>query len=181
MPSASPYIRSSYFAVFFVSLFIPLIYRISQSYRSNTMTASSQTNTSELSMANNGKSKRMPIYFLGIGGPSSLENTGHPAYAQLVAVGQEITTKVKPKAVVVFSAHWQDSPTKIAINVAEQTDIIYDFHGFPQRYYEYKYPHRGSSEVAEEVIGKLTGAGIEVERVKRGLDHGAWSGFIIGV
>lgn len=109
-----------------------------------------------------------------------MEDTHHPAYAKLAAVGREITTKVQPKAVVVFSAHWQGGPHKIQINVAEQTDLIYDFYGFPPHYYEYEYPNKGSSEVAETVIEKLAGAGIEVERVKRGLDHGVWAGFMVG-
>ncbi|KAI0846405.1 putative aromatic ring-opening dioxygenase LigB subunit [Daldinia vernicosa] len=121
---------------------------------------------------------RPPVYFLGIGGPNFIENTAHPAYAKLAEVGQEITTKVKPKAVVVFSAHWQASPNKLQINVAEKTDLIYDFYGFPPHYYEYDYPNKGSPEVAEKVIEKLAGAGIEVERVRRGLDHGIWVGFL---
>lgn len=122
---------------------------------------------------------RPPVYFLGIGGPNFMENPDHPAYSQLQSVGREITTKVKPKAVVVFSAHWQSGPSKIQINAAEQTDIIYDFYGFPAHYYEYKYPNRGSPEVASKVIEKLAGAGIEVEKVQRGLDHGVWAGFIV--
>jgi 4,5-DOPA dioxygenase extradiol len=125
-------------------------------------------------------SSRTPVYFLGIGGPNFMENTKHPAYAQLEVVGREITTKIKPKAVVVFSAHWQDGPNKIQINVAKQTDIIYDFYGFPPHYYEYKYPNQGSPEIAEKVIDKLTAAGIEVERFERGLDHGVWVGFMAG-
>ncbi|XXG98320.1 hypothetical protein Hte_004643 [Hypoxylon texense] len=126
-----------------------------------------------------GGPSRAPVYFLGIGGPNFIENPDHPAYAQLAAVGREITTKVKPKAVVVFSAHWQSGPSKIQINVAEQTDLIYDFYGFPPHYYEYKYPNRGSPEVASKVIEKLAGAGIEVEKVQRGLDHGVWTGFLV--
>lgn len=109
-----------------------------------------------------------------------MEDTEHPAYAKLAAVGREITTKVKPKAVVVFSAHWQDGPSKISINAAEHTDLIYDFYNFPPHYYEYEYPNKGSPKVAEKVIEKLAGAGIEVERVKRGLDHGVWAGFMVG-
>ena len=124
-------------------------------------------------------SGRTPVYFLGIGGPNSMENTEHPFYGKLEEVGQEITTKVRPKAVVVFSAHWQGGPNKIQINVAEQTDIIYDFYGFPPHYYEKQFPNKGSREVAERVIEKLTIAGIEVDRVKRGLDHGVWAGFIV--
>lgn len=123
----------------------------------------------------------MPVYFLGIGGPNFMEDTEHPAYAKLAEVGREITTKVKPKAVVVFSAHWQDGgPNKIKINAAEQTDLIYDFYGFPPHYYEYDYPNRGSPAVAEMVVEKLAVVGVEVERVNRGLDHGVWAGFMVG-
>ncbi|KAH8678566.1 Extradiol ring-cleavage dioxygenase, class III enzyme, subunit B [Tricladium varicosporioides] len=108
-------------------------------------------------------SPRTPVYFLGIGGPNFMENTHHPAHAKLAAVGWEITTKAKPKAVIVFSAHWQGGPNNIKINVAEQTDIIYDFYGFPPHYYEYE---------------ETSIANIEVERVERGLDHGVWVGFV---
>ncbi|KIW10487.1 hypothetical protein PV08_11451 [Exophiala spinifera] len=131
------------------------------------------------SPAKSGTVSRMPVYFLGIGGPNFMEDTGHPAYSQLAKVGREITTLVKPKAVVVFSAHWQHSPTKIAINVAEKTDLIYDFYGFPPHYYEYDYPNEGSPVVAQKVIDGLAAAGIQVDRVKRGLDHGVWAGFMV--
>ncbi|KAI0378124.1 putative aromatic ring-opening dioxygenase LigB subunit [Hypomontagnella monticulosa] len=129
--------------------------------------------------SNASKASRMPVYFLGIGGPNFMEDTKHPAYAKLAEVGQEITTNVRPKAVVVFSAHWQGGPSKVKVNVAEQPDLIYDFYGFPPHYYEYDYPNKGSPEVAEKVIEKLVDAGIEVERVERGLDHGIWAGFMV--
>jgi aromatic ring-opening dioxygenase catalytic subunit (LigB family) len=44
----------------------------------------------------------------------------------LQAIGKEITQKVKPKAVVVFSAHWQAEPDEIHLNNAEDTDLIYE-------------------------------------------------------
>ena len=160
-----------YFALLLVSLAIPIVYR----------TATTQPPTPAAStMSDSTPPAQMPVYFLGIGGPNSMENAEHPAYKQLTAVGREITTKVKPKAIVVFSAHWQAYPNKIQINAAENTDIIYDFYGFPPHYYEYKFPNRGSPALAEMVIEKLAGVGIEVERVKRGLDHGVWAGFIVG-
>lgn len=126
-------------------------------------------------------SLRAPVYFLSIGGPSSLENKHHPSYAQLEAIGYDITTKIKPKAVVVFSAHWQDNSPKIKVNAAAQTEIMYDFHGFPSHFYEYKFPYKGSPEVATKVVEKLTSVGLGVERVSRGLDHGIWAGFLIGM
>ncbi|KAI1379462.1 putative aromatic ring-opening dioxygenase LigB subunit [Hypoxylon crocopeplum] len=167
--------RYTYFTVLLLSLSIPLVHRAAQSFTNSIWRAASiMSDSSRLDGP-----LRTPVYFLGIGGPNFMENTEHPAYSRLAAVGREITTKVKPKAVVVFSAHWQGGPNKIQINVAEQTDLIYDFYGFPPHYYEYDYPNKGSPEVAEKVIEKLTVAGIEVEKVKRGLDHGVWAGFMV--
>lgn len=124
-------------------------------------------------------SPRMPVYFLGIGGPNFIENPTHPAYSKLAQVGREVTA-LKPKAVVVFSAHWQESSDHIAVNVAEETDIIYDFYNFPPHYYEYQYPNRGSPEIAEQVMELLGDAGIKTKKVRRGLDHGVWTGFLVG-
>ena len=61
--------------------------------------------------------------------------TEHPAYDQLGRIGREITTQVKPKAVVVFSAHWQaEADNTIEVNASENTDLVYEyvpkFYGF---------------------------------------------------
>ncbi len=109
-----------------------------------------------------------------------MEQTDHLAYAKLAAVGYEIKTKVKPGQLSSFVPHWQDDSDKIKVNVAEKTDLIYDFYGFPPHYYEYEYPNKGSPKVAEKIIEKLAAASIEVERVKRGLDHGVRAGFMVG-
>lgn len=50
----------------------------------------------------------------------------HPVYPVLQSMGQEITKKIKPKAVVVFSAHWQAKPDLIQLNNAVDTDLIYE-------------------------------------------------------
>lgn len=108
-----------------------------------------------------------------------MEDFDHPAYSKLQEIGKEITGKVKPKAVVVFSAHWQASPDKIQVNTAEITDLIYDYYGFPDHYYKVKYPNVGSRDLAGKVLGALEGAGIEAEGVKRGLDHGVFAPFTV--
>ena len=59
--------------------------------------------------------------------PNVQYETQHPAYAVLQAIGKEITQKVKPKALVVFSAHWQAEPNEINLNNAEDTDLIYEY------------------------------------------------------
>ncbi|KKK27160.1 aromatic ring-opening dioxygenase LigB subunit [Aspergillus rambellii] len=101
----------------------------------------------------------------------------HPAYKQLTKIGREITSKVQPRAVVVFSAHWQAGTDTIQVNTAEITDLIYDFYGFPSHYYKEKYPNVGSKEIATKVLDALGEAGIKAEGVKRGLDHGVWASF----
>ncbi|KAE8146774.1 Extradiol ring-cleavage dioxygenase, class III enzyme, subunit B [Aspergillus avenaceus] len=120
---------------------------------------------------------RTPVYFLSHGGPNIMFDHEHPAYLKLAQIGKEITNKVKPKAVVVFSAHWQASRDAVQVNTAEITELIYDFYGFPSYYYKEKYPNVGSKEVANRVLGLLGEAGIKAEGVKRGLDHGVWASF----
>ncbi|KAI9844076.1 MAG: hypothetical protein M1837_005789 [Sclerophora amabilis] len=120
---------------------------------------------------------KTPIYFLSHGGPNIMYETDHPAYKKLREIGQQITTTVKPKAVVVFSAHWQAEKQKVQVNTAENTDLIYDFYNFPAHYYKEEYPNVASKEVAEKVLTLLDRAGIEAEGVKRGLDHGVWASF----
>jgi aromatic ring-opening dioxygenase catalytic subunit (LigB family) len=57
----------------------------------------------------------------------TMYDTDHPVYSKLQKIGKEITTKVKPKAVVVFSAHWQaERPNTILVNTKEKNDLIYE-------------------------------------------------------
>ncbi|KAK0661997.1 Extradiol ring-cleavage dioxygenase [Lasiodiplodia hormozganensis] len=125
------------------------------------------------------QSPKTPVYFVSHGGPNLMEDTDHPAYKKLQEIGKEITSKVKPKAVVLFSAHWQGRNDKVLVNTAEITDLIYDFYGFPDWYYSVKYPHVGSRELAQKVMSKLETAGIGYTPVTRGLDHGAWLPLLI--
>ena len=191
MPSAPSYYDSFLYSknvwclVLLAIFSIQVIYRTAQSriWQTGTVAPSPAPAASTMSeAASHSKSpSRLPVYFLGIGGPNFMEAKDHPAFLKLGETGREITTKVKPKAVVVFSAHWQHGPSTVAVNVAEKTDLIYDFYGFPPHYYEYEYPNKGSREVAEKVIEKLSIAGIGVDRVHRGLDHGVWVGFLAGM
>lgn len=104
-------------------------------------------------------------------------NTTHPAYSKLAQIGQEITTKVKPSAVVVFSAHWQAGRSHVEVNTAETQPLIYDYYGFPPEYYRVQYPNKGSPTLAKKVMGLLQEAGIQAKGVERGLDHGVFASF----
>lgn len=47
-------------------------------------------------------------------------------YPVLQKIGKEITQQVKPKAVVVFSAHWMGKEDAIHVNNVVDTDLIYE-------------------------------------------------------
>lgn len=105
----------------------------------------------------------------------------HPVYVQLQSIGRQITQIVKPKAIVVFSAHWQGSRDIIEVNTHDgESALIYDFYGFPDHYYQEKYPNKGSKEIAEKVMNLLEKGGIKTEGMRRGLDHGVWASFKVG-
>jgi hypothetical protein len=67
---------------------------------------------------------KAPVYFFSHGGVKY--NTKHPVYPFLQQIGREITQKVKPKAVVVFSAHWMGEERAIHVNNAVDTPLIYE-------------------------------------------------------
>ncbi len=59
--------------------------------------------------------------------PNTMYDVDHPAYHKLQSIGKEITQKVKPKAVVVISAHWQaEARDTIEVNTKEMTELIYE-------------------------------------------------------
>lgn len=122
-------------------------------------------------------SSRPPVYFFSHGGPDVMYNKEHAVYPVLQDIGKEITQKVKPKAVVVFSAHWQAKPDLIQVNNVVENDLIYDFYGFPDYMYEAEYPSKGDPVLASHILDLLSSAGIKAQGVKRGLDHGVWAGF----
>ena len=95
---------------------------------------------------------------------SSDPTTDSGAFRALREIGKEIVETVKPKAVVVLSAHWQSSRDTIYVNTAESTDLIYDFSGFPSFMYKETYPHVGSRDIASKVIDVLQSKGIKAQR-----------------
>ncbi|KFY69855.1 hypothetical protein V498_10409, partial [Pseudogymnoascus sp. VKM F-4517 (FW-2822)] len=106
-------------------------------------------------------------------------DTSHPAYTRLTTLGREITSTIKPKAILVLSAHWEGTATTLSINTAPSTPLIYDFGGFPSHYYRAKYPHTGSPQLAQSALRLLADAGIPAKPATRGLDHGVWVPFSI--
>ncbi len=79
----------------------------------------------------------------------------------------------KPSSVLMVSAHWENDP--LTVSATRTVPLYYDFWGFPQRYYDVKYPAPGAPALAGEVEKLLGDAGHAVARdEERGLDHGAY-------
>ena len=111
---------------------------------------------------------QMPVLFQAHGAPPLLDDPGW--IAELAAWAAALP---RPKAIVVVSAHWESRP--LAIGAVQPLPLIYDFYGFPERFYRLQYAAPGAPEVAARIRGLLQGAGIaHVDEPARGLDHGTY-------
>jgi aromatic ring-opening dioxygenase catalytic subunit (LigB family) len=79
----------------------------------------------------------------------------------------------KPKAIVVFSAHYKANPMEISSS--KPPPMLYDYHGFPPEAYEYEYPAPGCPELAAEIQLLFSSNNIDsVLNESRGFDHGVF-------
>ena len=108
--------------------------------------------------------------FLAHGSPMmALENNEYTKFLG------ELGNSMSPKAIVVFTAHW-DSEILTISSSDSVYNTIYDFYGFPKELYQVKYNAKGCAIIAFEIEDKLKKQGIEVKKdLTRGLDHGAWT------
>lgn len=106
------------------------------------------------------------------GGPMPLlGDPGHRALTEHLA--QLAATIRRPKAILIISAHWEESVATVTSNPTPE--LIYDYYGFPAESYAIKYPCAGEPELARQVTQAIRASGIEVaEDAKRGLDHGVF-------
>jgi 4,5-DOPA dioxygenase extradiol len=110
----------------------------------------------------------MPTIFAAHGAPMLLDDAGW-----VDELANWARALPKPKAVLVISAHWEAKPA--TLGATETVPLIYDFYGFPERFYQTKYPAPGAPFLAKRVEQLLTDQKIAfVSDAKRGLDHGAY-------
>ena len=110
----------------------------------------------------------MPVLFQAHGAPPLLDDAAW--MGELAAWGKRLP---RPAAIVVVSAHWEARP--LAIGATRPLPLIYDFHGFPERFYQLRYPAPGAPEAAALIRDLLRGAGIAyTDEPERGLDHGTY-------
>jgi 4,5-DOPA dioxygenase extradiol len=111
---------------------------------------------------------RMPVIFAAHGAPILLDD--QVWVSELFAWAQAMP---KPKAVLVVSAHWEERPT--TLGATRPVPLIYDFYGFPARYYQTQYPCPGAPGVAARVRDLLRQQNVaSATAPDRGLDHGAY-------
>ncbi len=109
--------------------------------------------------------KRMPVLFVSHGNPLSVMDD-----QMTQAYGAWAASLPKPKAILIFSAHWE-SRELIVGEITSHEELIYDFYGFPDKLYDLQYPAPGAEWLVSEVVHLL---GEEVPQRARGLDHGVW-------
>lgn len=111
--------------------------------------------------------------FLCHGGPTLVvEDNSYTDFLKELGKPDEIG--VTPKAIVVFSAHWENPVTQIS-SVEGTYQMIYDFSGFPRALYEIQYPAKGDPQLAKRIQDLLHQKEIPAELdLKRGLDHATW-------
>ncbi|CAO3609768.1 unnamed protein product [Mucor fragilis] len=122
----------------------------------------------------NTATKRTPVFFISHGGPNLLENQDKPGHFYNW-FGNYLKNELKPKAIVIISAHWQGQGNdSVFVETSEKPKLIYDFFNFPRRYYEATWDHKGSPAIADRVVGLLKESGIKATGEKHGNDHGVW-------
>jgi len=106
----------------------------------------------------------MPSLYIGHGAPPLLDD---PVWSgQLRDLAGTIE---RPKAILIVSAHWESAPVSLT---ASGVPLVYDFGGFPEKYYRMTYETPDATSLAERIT-KMLPQPVH-QHGSRGLDHGAW-------
>ncbi|MFW9874061.1 MAG: dioxygenase [Candidatus Thorarchaeota archaeon] len=110
----------------------------------------------------------LPAIFIGHGSPYNLFNKNDFTHS-LKDFGKFLFSKYKPIAIILISAHWLTHGTFLTGD--ESPQMIYDYYGFPKDFYEYVYPAKGSSKIAQEITRSFP----ELLKISHewGIDHAA--------
>jgi aromatic ring-opening dioxygenase catalytic subunit (LigB family) len=121
----------------------------------------------------------MPVVFLPHGGgPWPFVDVGIGKKDELAALAGYLRSlpsvpKTPPKALLVISAHWEESVPTV-MNGAHPP-MLYDYYGFPPESYTITWPAPGDPTLAARVRDLLAGAGFDTGAdAERGFDHGTF-------
>ena len=111
---------------------------------------------------------RQPVLYLSHGAPPLADDRTWTG--QLAAWSADLP---RPQSILMVSAHWEEAP--LALSATTPVPLVYDFWGFPQRYYDVTYDAPGAPELAADVAALVRRPGLPVHQdQQRGLDHGAY-------
>lgn len=111
---------------------------------------------------------RAPVLFLSHGAPPLADD---PLWTRELAAWSAILDK--PASILMVSAHWEAAP--ITLSSTTGAPLLYDFWGFPQKYYQVRYAAPPAPELAATTERLLAQAGLPTARDEtRGLDHGGY-------
>ena len=110
----------------------------------------------------------MPAIYLGHGAPPLVDD--ELWVAELAAWARALP---RPTAILMVSAHWTERQVTLGAS-SDGVPLVYDFYGFPDRYYQTLYPAPAAPELAARVRELLDGIQPVAESPRRGLDHGAY-------
>ncbi len=123
--------------------------------------------TSEETKAN-APSGRMPVLYAAHGAPVLLDD--EVWMGELAGWAKALP---RPKSILSVSAHWMEKTA--TLGATEPWPLVYDFFGFPEKYYRLKYPSPGAPELAARVRELLKQKSIAcADDPGRGLDHGTY-------
>lgn len=110
----------------------------------------------------------MPVLFLAHGAPVLLDEPDW--VSELAAWAKKLP---RPESVLMVSAHWEKRPA--TLGATKTVPLVYDFYGFPERYYQVTYASPGAPALASRVRELFRERSIATtDAPERGLDHGAY-------
>jgi 4,5-DOPA dioxygenase extradiol len=110
---------------------------------------------------------KIPTIFVAHGAPPLLDDDRWMAELNAWALALP-----KPEAVLMLSAHWEERP--VTLGATATVPLVYDFYGFPKRYYDQQYPAPGAPKLASRIHQILEPGERVMDESGRGLDHGAY-------
>ncbi len=112
--------------------------------------------------------QRMPVIFAAHGAPILLDDQAW--VSELAAWSQAMP---RPASILMVSAHWEQRPA--TLGATRPVPLVYDFYGFPEKYYRTEYPCPGAPGLAARVRKLLAEQYVAwADEEQRGLDHGAY-------
>lgn len=144
--------------------------------------------------------KPLPIYFFSHGGPTFADKNDKfgsdlGAWNKTREIGKYIKNQIKPDFIIIVSAHWQtENPDEIEVSIpgigeawytqnnikskklrSDENALIYDFYGFPKKFYESQFHTRANKFIADDIVKTLKASDwFQAKTQERGIDHGAF-------